>query len=327
MLTAVLLTAGLLDAQPARAEDIAAAVRQAQNSVVSIQTVAATADSGCAVVGSGFLYGPHYIVTRLSVIVRTDSIEIALGDGRTAPARLLQYDEATEIAVLEHGLDCVVPVRMGQSSDLVGGNQLAILGNSLGIFPSVTLGRFIGRRSDGLLEIDGLIPAGNCGSPVLDAGGKLVGMIVGRFQDDRDQSRVMGVALPAESIQKTLTWVQRRPARSGWIGISVVDLATNKPAAGRTSADGPATRGTAGGGPIAGVRVVGVVAGGPADKAEITVGDTIVRLMGKPVHSAWQMAEWVKTASPQSKVTFSIRKDGREWEKQVLVIKPPRLQP
>jgi serine protease DegQ len=308
-----MLMAGLLAAQPARAEDIAAAVRQAQNSVVSIQTVAAAADSGCAVVGSGFLFGPHYVVTRLSVIIRTDSIEIAVGDGRTARARLLQVDEATDIAVLEHGLDRVVPVRMGQSSDLAGGNQLAILGNSLGIFPSVTLGRFIGRRSDGLLEIDGLIPAGNCGSPVLDAGGKLVGMIVGRFQDDRDPSRVMGVALPAESIQKALNWVQRRPARSGWIGISVVDLA--------------AARVTPEGGPIAGVRVVGVVAGGPADRAELAVGDTIVRLMGNPVHSAWQMAEWVKTASPQSKITFSIRKDGREWEKQVLVTKPPRLQP
>ena len=310
-----MLMAGLLAAQPARAEDIAAAVRQAQNSVVSIQTVAAAtaADSGCAVVGSGFLFGPHYVVTRLSVIIRTDSIEIAVGDGRTARARLLQVDEATDIAVLEHGLDRVVPVRMGQSSDLAGGNQLAILGNSLGIFPSVTLGRFIGRRSDGLLEIDGLIPAGNCGSPVLDAGGKLVGMIVGRFQDDRDPSRVMGVALPAESIQKALNWVQRRPARSGWIGISVVDLA--------------AARVTPEGGPIAGVRVVGVVAGGPADRAELAVGDTIVRFMENPVHSAWQMAEWVKTASPQSKITFSIRKDGREWEKQVLVTKPPRLQP
>jgi S1-C subfamily serine protease len=325
-LIAVLLTAGCLAAQPAirgpaRSEGIAGAVRQAQNSVVSIQTVADASDSGCALVGSGFLYGPHYVVTRLSVIVRTDSIEIAVGDGRTTPARLLQYDEATEIAVLEHGLDHVIPVRMGESSNLAGGSQVAILGNSLGIFPSVTLGRFIGRRSNGFLEIDGVIPAGNCGSPVLDAGGKLVGMIVGRLQDDKDTSRVTGIAMPVETIRKTLNRVQQHPARSGWIGISVVDLAAVSPSAGST-----AVRPSAGA-TVTGVRVVGVVAGGPADKAEIAVGDTIVRFMGNPVHNAWQVAEWVKTALPQSKVTFSIRKGGREWEKPVLVTKPPRLQP
>ncbi len=296
----------------AQSGEIAAAVRQAQNSVVSIQTFTASADTGFMRVGSGFLFDRRFIVTRRSVIGRTDSVEITLSDGRTSRARLMQSDADTEIAVLEHGLDAVVPVRMGQSADLSGGVQLAILGNSLGIFPSVTLGRFIGRRSDGLMEIDGTIPPGNCGSPVLDAGGKLVAMIVGRLQDPANPSRITGLALPVENIQNALNRFQHGLSSSGWIGISVLDLETG----GRS----PGIR-------REGVRVVGVVAGGPADKAKIAVGDTIVRFMGNPVKSARQVAEAVKTVAPHRKITFSIRNGNLESEKSVTVAGRPRLHP
>ena len=318
----------------AQSSEIAAAVRQAQNSVVSIQTFSASADTGCMQVGSGFLFDRRFIVTRRSVVDGMDSVEIALSDGRTSAAVLLQSDTGTEIAVLEHGLDGVVPIRMGQSANLNSGIQLTVLGNSLGIFPSVTLGRFIGRRPDGLMEIDGNIPPGNCGSPVLDAGGRLVAMIVGRHQDPANPSRVTGLALPVEDVQKTLNRFQRSLASSGWIGISVVDLGAESQSGrglireGRRSenvrpmAGGPVSRGR-----IDGVRVVAVVAGGPADKAKIAVGDTIFRFMGNPVKSARQVAEWVKTLAPNRKITFSIRNGNRESETSVTVAGRPRLRP
>jgi serine protease DegQ len=342
MITAVFIAAGSLPAQTppsasAQSGEIATAVRQAQNSVVSIQTFGATADTGLMCVGSGFLFDRRFIVTRQSVVDGMDSVEIALSDGRTSRAQLIQSDTGMEIAVLEHGLDGVVPIRMGQSANLSGGVQLAILGNSLGIFPSVTLGRFIGRRPDGLMEIDGTIPPGNCGSPVLDAGGRLVAMIVGRLQDPGNPSRITGLALPVEDVQKVLNRFQHSLSSSGWIGISVVDLEAFSPSAqgltgeGRASGKNPARRSAAFGRRpglrMEGVRVVGVVAGGPADKAMIAVGDTIVRFMGNPVKSAWQVAEWVKATAPHNKITFSIRNGNSESDKSVTVAGRPRLHP
>jgi S1-C subfamily serine protease len=284
--------------------EIAATVQKAQNSAVSIKTVSNTANSGWTRVGSGFLYQQHFVVTRRSVVDRADSIEIALPDGRSSRARLVHCDGCTEIAVLEHALDDVTPVQIGKTSGLCKGTPLTVLGNSFGIFPSVTLGRFLTKRQDGLIEIDGMIPPGNCGSPVLDSNGRLIGMIVGRFQDKREPSRVVGLAMPSETVQSFLCKIIKTPnARTGWIGVSVVDLT-----------------GTAG---RIGVRVVGVTADGPAHQAEICVGDTIIRFQGNPIHSAQELASRVKDSLPDSKINFSIQRGKQETLRSVKVGRLP----
>jgi serine protease Do len=287
-----------------REGETASTVQKARNSVVSIKTVSRAGDSVGTRVGSGFLYLKHFIVTRKSVVTSDDSIEIALPDGRTGAAKLVYCDECNEIAVLEHALEDVTPVQMGETSHLLNGSHLTILGNSLGIFPSVTLGKFIAKRADGLIEIAGMIPPGNCGSPVLDGNGRLVGMIVGRFQDEREPSRVVGLAMPSETIQSFLNNSIKSPnTRTGWIGLSVVDLAGAK---GR-----------------AGVRVVSVTPDGPAQRAEICIGDTIVRFQGDSVFSARELSIRVKETPPDSRVSFSVHRGNKETVRSVKIGRLP----
>jgi S1-C subfamily serine protease len=285
-------------------KEIADGVRKALPSVVSVETFSGGVQGAWTRVGSGFLFGDRYAVTRKSVIDGADSIVIVLTDGRQTPARLAACDPATETAVLEHGISGVTPIPAQEAPEPRDGAPLAVLGNSLGVFPSVTLARFIGRRPDGLMKIDGMIPPGNSGSPVLDESGRLTAMIVGRTQDGVTPPAVTGLALPASRVLRFLSSMAERRKRSGWIGLSVVDL-TGKHR--RT-----------------GVKVVSLLAGGPADLAQLSVGDTIVRFQNVPVRDAAELGEQVRCIPPDSKITFSVRNGKKESIRKVKVSAMPR---
>jgi S1-C subfamily serine protease len=276
------------------------AIQKAQNSVVSIQTHSKNGSKESTKVGSGFFYERHYIITRRSVVDGADSIAITLTDGRRGIARLVYCDHCTEVAVLEHSLDDVSPVSMGDSQRLPIGSPVTILGNSLGIFPSVTLGRLSKQRHDGYLEFDGIIPPGNCGGPIFDASGNLMGMMVGRMREKENASRIAGIALSSKILRTMLDRLPKESnAKTGWIGLSVVDLQDDRESAG--------------------VRVVDVVSEGPADRASISKGDTIVRFQGNPIRNADELAEQIKRSSPNSKVSLGLRSGNREWSSSIRV--------
>jgi S1-C subfamily serine protease len=271
------------------------AVAAARNSVVSVETFSRAGGRGWIRVGSGFLYGTGIVVTRNSVIQGADSIAVTLADGRTASVDLAASDSLTQVAFLRHRIDGVRSLQLHSASPLPEGLPLTILGNSLGVFPSVTLSRFRRKTHDGFLEIDARIPPGNCGSPVLDASGRVVGMIIGTARGEDDKTDPVGIALPAESIQRVLDRIAAAES-GGWIGVSVLDL----PGAG-------------------GLRVVDVVRGGPAEAASIGVGDTLVRISGKGLGNALELADRVRKCHPDTKLDLTVRNNGVETVRTVKV--------
>ncbi|MBN2202308.1 serine protease [bacterium] len=305
----VLLTAGRALSQNASSGPvtIASGVQKALPSVLSVETVSGGALDAWTRVGSGFLFGDRYAVTRKSVIEGADSIVIALTDGRRAPARLVACDPATGTAVLEHGVTGIIPIPPQEFREPAEGDALAVLGNSIGVFPSVTLARFISRRPDGFMEIDGMIPPGNSGSPVLDETGRLTAVIIGRVQDGAGPQAVTGLALPASDVLRFLSALREQREKAGWIGLSAVDL-TGKDH--RT-----------------GVKVVSLLPGGPADLAELSIGDTIVRFQNEPVRGASDLAERVRCTAPDTRITFTVRNRGMETVRKVKVSAMPRRSP
>ncbi len=306
---ATVLTAGRALSQNASSGPvtIASGVQKAIPSVLSVETVSGGAQDAWTRVGSGFLFGDRYAVTRKSVIDGADSIVIALTDGRRAPARMIACDPATGTAVLEHGVTGITPIPLQESPEPAEGAALAVLGNSIGVFPSVTLARFIAGRPDGLMEIDGTIPPGNSGSPVLDETGRLTAVIIGRVQDGAGPRAVTGLALPASRVLRFLSSLAEQRERAGWIGLSAVDLTGKEH---RT-----------------GVKVVALLPGGPADLAQLSVGDTIVRFQNEPVSGTADLAKRVRCTAPDSRIIFTVRKGGRETAHKVKVSTMPRRSP
>ena len=267
-------------------------MKRAQASVVTVRAFLSEDGREWIRVGSGFVYdGDGFVVTRRSVVQESDSIVVTFTDGRRTPAWVVYSDDMTEVALLKLPLHGLLPLSLGESSGLAVRSRLAVLGNSVGIFPSMTLGLYLGRRMDGMLGLGVVVPPGNGGSPVLDEEGRVVGILAGRIleEEERDGERVMGVALPVEMFRDVLNEVLNQYEEKGWIGISVVNSE----------------------GLEMGVRVVGVVPGGPAERAGICEGDIIVGFEGGPIHDLGELISRVQDTPPGRRVLFSVRKGER----------------
>ena len=171
-------------------------------------------------------------------------------------------------------------------------SKLTILGNSLGIFPSLTLATYVGKRRDGMLRLSAEIPPGNCGSPVLNENGQLIGLLAGRVLEANEDTKddLFSIALPIEEINSVITDFRTLlKDQKGWAGLSVVDMSNTE---------------------IKGVRIVHVVPNGPSAKAELCEGDTLVQFEGQWVENARQVAKWVKSRKPEEEVLFTVKKKG-----------------
>lgn len=255
-------------------------------------------------VGTGFVVDRGFIATRKNVVDKADSIWITLEDGRSSAGVPWYWNSETNLVFLKTDLKELIPLETGSSKGLMVNASLTILGNSLGIFPSVTLGTFAGKRPDGMLEIHCLVPPGNSGGPVLDSNGKLIGMVLGRVHKEQFvemPEAIAGIALPVEAVQAAFQQgVKNNKEGTGWIGISVVDLDESR-SAGK------------------GVRVIRLIPGGPADLAGIGIGDTLVQAKGCPIQNARQLAKVVQKSEPNSRIVLSLRKGKILIPKQVII--------
>ncbi len=283
---------------------IAKWLRKSKSSVVSIQLYHSEQKEGYCRVGSGFVYNPEgWIVTRSSIVQDSDSVIVILSDGRMVQARIVHSDEMTKIALLKVDFSHLVPVSFGKTSLLNKESGLIVLGNSLGIFPSVTLGTYEGLRLDGMMQLRMVVVPGNGGSPVFDHEGHIVGILAGRVLEEKNQDFELGnlgVALPIERVTEVVNDVlQHVEEGKGWIGLSVIDVEDNQF--------------------DRALKVVGLVPGGPAQKAEICIGDTIVGFEGESVPDAQKLAKMVREMTTSREVEFTIRKRGSELSRFVRV--------
>jgi serine protease Do len=266
-------------------------VHRAKVSVVSVHTFVEKGREGRWRVGSGFIYSRSgFIVTRCSVVSGADSVAVSFTNGRRLPAYIVYFDPRLQIALLRVPSEDLEPLSLTSSTRLHTKSMLTVLGNSLGVFPSVSLGTYMGRRRDGMLIIDILPSPGNCGGPVLNDFGQVVGIMVGRMIGSSDLlGEQLGLALPIERVRPALDeFIRQYDLNKGWVGLSVIGL-------------GGVSEGR-------GVLVTQLVPGSPADQAGIIVGDTLIAFEGRPIEDPRVLAKWVKESPPDHKVVFTLRK-------------------
>jgi serine protease Do len=265
---------------------MASHLKQAKSAVVSICTFVYDGDELLSRIGSGWIYGNEgIVVTRQSVVQGGDSIEITFYNGHRSPACVLDCDPVSQVALLKTDRKSQSGFSGPSPPALKIGDCVILLGNSLGVFPSVTLGHIIAFKSNGYYLFDGSVPPGNSGGPIFNREGQLVGMLAGRVHSD-SQKEPVGVAVPYENIQPVLErFISYASKKLGWMGLYVSNLESSE----RT-----------------GVRVIGVIPDSPADRAAIVHGDTLVALDGDPILSAEALARRIQALNPNEKVTFDI---------------------
>jgi Do/DeqQ family serine protease len=256
--------------------------------------------------GSGVIVSPNgYILTNNHVVEAADAIEVALANGRTAPAQVVGVDPDTDLAVLRIGVGDLPAITFADPSQARVGDAVLAIGNPFGVGQTVTRGivSALGRSRlqlntfENFIQTDAAINPGNSGGALVDMHGHLLGINTAIFTRNGG-SMGIGFAIPVDLARGVLDQIIRSGSVTrGWMGIEMqpltAELANSLGAADRQ-----------------GVLVAGVMRGGPAARAGIKPGDIIVSIGGKPAREAATLLNQVASLSPGSMTQVDLLRGG-----------------
>ncbi len=236
--------------------------------------------------GSGFVAdaGRGLIVTASHVIAdvgsgkQASAVRIVLGDGTRADAKVLGYDLFEDTAVLE-----VDPEKLGlhalpfgSARSLRVGDAVAVIGSPFENRASLSTGvvsqldRQIAAprvcfRTTGVIQTDAAVNPGNSGGPLLDARGRVVGMVTAVNKG----AGGVAYAVPIEAVERAYRALSDgREVPYAWLGVAAATVT-------------PALADALGLQVEQGAIVRGVSKGSAAERAGLRAGTQIVEVAGE----------------------------------------------
>jgi S1-C subfamily serine protease len=163
--------------------------------------------------GSGFVWDDRgHVVTNFHVVQDSDSQKVTLGDA-TFDAKTVGFARDQDLAVLriQAPSEKLVPIRLGTSASLQVGQKVYAIGNPFGFDYTATngivsaLGRTIRSPSNAsifdVIQTDAAINMGNSGGPLLDSGGRLIGVNTAIYSPS-GASAGIGFAVPVDTVSR-----------------------------------------------------------------------------------------------------------------------------
>ena len=227
--------------------------------------------------GSGFIITSNgYIVTNYHVISGGTSVSVTLGDGTVYDAQVIGGEEDYDIAVLkvdpgERELQAVV---LGESRDLLVGEEILTIGNPLGEL-TFSMSEGIVSCLDREINVDGTpfnmiqitaaVNSGNSGGPLFNLYGEVVGIVSAKYSSSASGTSVegLGFAIPMDDVLAMIHDIMEngRVTTRPYLGIMAAYDS-------QSSLSGVKS----------GVYIQSVMEGGPADRAGLRAGDVITMI-------------------------------------------------
>lgn len=281
----------------------AAAAAQALPAVVSLYVsqsdAAPTRASG---LGSGVILSTSgYILTNHHVIEAAQSVRVALSDGRNFKAQIIGSDPDTDLAVLRIHANNLPALSFAPENSLKVGDIVLAIGNPFNVGQTVTLGiaSALQRKRLGIntyenfIQTDAAINPGNSGGALIDTQSRLVG-INSAIYSRTGGNQGIGFAIPVSMAQQVMgSIIAQGGVTRGWIGVEIADLT-------------PEMSEMLGGTTEMGVVISGILAGSPAERAGIVVGDIVLAIDQQPIENAEQLMSLVSTLTPGRPVSLQV---------------------
>ena len=270
--------------------------------------------------GSGVIFrSDGYIVTNNHVIDGAKDITVALSDGRTLKASLVGADPYTDLAVIKVDAENLPTAEFGDSDDIMVGEPAIAIGNPMGLEfqGSVTAGVIsalnrtlnIGDNRVKLLQTDAAINPGNSGGALVNADGKVIGINSAKLAATGVEG--MGFAIPINTVKPIIEeLINNGHVSYPYLGVGVLDKQTAAQAGYRLNVD-------------AGVIVMQIALGGPADRAGIQQRDLILKVDGKETNTVADLRNAISEHNIGDTITITISRNGNVSDVEATLTEMP----
>ncbi|HMG30098.1 MAG TPA: trypsin-like peptidase domain-containing protein [Jiangellaceae bacterium] len=223
-----------------------------------------------------------YLVTNAHVVGGTRRGTAAFGDGSETEFDVIGADPLSDLAIVRARGTTPKAARFGEAESLRVGQLVVAVGSPLGLAGSVTagvvsgLGRSLPTRHgqaarvvEDVIQTDAALNPGNSGGALADAQARVVGI------NTAVAGIGLGLAVPINATSHRIigTLMREGRVRRAYLGLVSTPAPVPAPVATRT-------------GQQRGLRIVQVVAGGPADHAGLKSGDLVLSAGRAPVADA-----------------------------------------
>jgi S1-C subfamily serine protease len=299
--------------------------------------------SGIVLDGRGEIATNAHVVTtgEGDAIKRAQQVYVEFADGNRVEARILGEDPNADVALLHvdtKGLT-LRALPLGDSDSVTVGSPVAAIGSPFGRAQSMSVGivsavdRSISSLTDfqisGAIQTDAAINPGNSGGPLVDAGGRVIG-INQQIATKSGGGEGVGFAVPIDVVKHSLEQLRSSGSvRYAYLGVVSVPLYPQLVAKFKLDV------GT-------GAWVQSVNPGGPAQKAGVRGGsgdsafqgstyrqggDIITKVGDKPVTNSDDLAGAVALYKSGETVPIEVHRDGKVQQIQVKLGERPLGNP
>jgi S1-C subfamily serine protease len=265
--------------------------------------------------GSAVVITPDgFMLTSAHVVARSRGGRVTFVDGRELEFEVVGTDPLSDLAVLRADGGELVPAVLGEAAHLRVGQLVVAIGNPHGFTGSVTagvisaLGRSLPTRSganvrvvDNVIQTDAALNPGNSGGALADGRGRVIGI------NTAVAGVGLGLAVPINTATRKIVGALMTEGRfrRAYLGIA----GGPRPLPPRLARKL---------GRSAGVEVVQVVEGGPADRAGLRPEDLIVELDGTPIEGMDELQRVVVSELIGRAVRATVVREGRERELELV---------
>jgi S1-C subfamily serine protease len=282
--------------------------------------------------GSGFVVDDQgFIITNAHVVDGADEVRVRFGEeGENVDAEVKGIDPHTDIAVLKVDPDDAElrPLPLGDSKAVKVGDPVVAIGNPFGFDRSVTTGivsaiqREIqapsGFSIPDVIQTDASINPGNSGGPLLDSGGRVIGINSQIATGGANGSVGIGFAVPINTAKELLPDLREgERIERAYLGVEMTDVTEDL----ADDLNLPVEEGAL---------ITDVIDDGPADNAGLEAGrtrldegfnaggDVLVEVDGEKVSNSRDVSSAIADNRPGDEIEIVYYRDD---EKETVTVK------